>query len=48
MNGNASRVQAVELITNREPATVEMTMPLDEIWAIDVFNLEKMENHTDR
>jgi len=43
MNGNASRVQAVELITNREPATVEMTMPLDEIWAIDVFNLEKME-----
>ncbi len=43
MNGNASRLQAVEHITNRGPATVEQTESLDDIWAVDVFNLEKME-----
>ena len=43
MNGNASRLQAVESITNRGPATVDQTESLDDIWAVDVFNLEKME-----
>jgi len=43
MSGNASRLQAVEYITSRLPAAVEQTESLDDIWAIDVFNLAKME-----
>ena len=43
MNGNAPRLQAVENITSRRPAAVEKTESLDDIWAIDVFNLAKME-----
>lgn len=43
MNGNASRLNAVENITNRAPASVDKTESLDNIWAIDVFNLAKME-----
>ena len=43
MSGNASRINAVENITNRFPTAVEQTESLDDIWAIDVFNLEKME-----
>ena len=43
MNGHTSRTQAVESITNRLPASVEKTESLDDIWAIDVFNLAKME-----
>lgn len=43
MNGNASRLQAVDSITNRLPTYVEQTESLDDIWAIDVFNLAKME-----
>ena len=43
MNGNASRVNAVENITSRLPAAVDKTESLDDIWAIDVFNLAKLE-----
>ena len=43
MSGNESRVQAIYQITNREPMAVKPTEPLSEIWACDVFNLEKME-----
>jgi glutamine synthetase len=43
MSGNTSRLQAVETITSRLPAAVEKTESLEDIWAIDVFNLEKME-----
>jgi len=43
MSGNASRIHAVENITNRFPTAVDQTESLDDIWAIDVFNLEKME-----
>ena len=43
MNGNASRLQAVDSITNRLPTYVEQTESLDSIWAVDVFNLAKME-----
>lgn len=43
MSGNASRLQAVDSITNRFPTEVYQTESLEDIWAIDVFNLEKME-----
>lgn len=43
MSGNISRIQAVEHITSRKTATVDQTESLDDIWAVDVFNLEKME-----
>ena len=43
MNGNATRLQAVENITSRFPAAVETIESLDDIWAVDVFNLAKME-----
>ena len=43
MNGNTSRLQAVEQITNRVPTAVQKPESLDDIWAIDVFNLAKME-----
>jgi glutamine synthetase len=43
MSGNTSRLQAVETITSRLPAAVEKTESLEDIWAIDVFNLDKME-----
>jgi len=44
MNANASRQQAVEDITSRLAPVVKKTESLDDIWAIDVFNLSKMEN----
>ena len=44
MNGNASRLKAVENITKQEAKSVEKTESLDSIWATDVFNLEKMES----
>lgn len=44
MNGNASRLKAVENITKQAPTSVEKTESLDSIWATDVFNLEKMES----
>ena len=43
MSGNASRLQTVEQITNRAPIAVEKPDSLENIWAVDVFNLEKME-----
>lgn len=43
MNGNASRLTAVDSITSRAPTSVDKTESLDDIWAIDVFNLAKME-----
>ena len=42
MSGNTSRIQAVESITSRMPTAVNQTESLDDIWAVDVFNLEKM------
>ena len=44
MNANSSRVQAVENITSRLATVVKKTESLDDIWAIDVFNLAKMES----
>ena len=43
MNGNASRLKAVENINKQAPTAVEKTELLDDIWATDVFNLAKME-----
>jgi len=43
MNGNASRLQAVENITSRSATAVNQTESLNDIWATDVFNLAKME-----
>ena len=43
MNGNASRLKAVENITSRLATVVKKTESLDDIWATDVFNLAKME-----
>ena len=43
MNGNASRLKAVENITKQAPTAVNKTESLEDIWAIDVFNLAKME-----
>ena len=44
MNGNASRLKAVENITKQAKASVNKTEMLDNIWATDVFNLAKMES----
>lgn len=43
MSGNASRLQAIYQITNRETIPVNTPEPLSKIWASDVFNLAKME-----
>ena len=43
MSGNTSRVQAVNAITNRKPITVSKPEKLGDIWATDVFNLDRME-----
>ncbi len=43
MNGNTVRTQAIKSITSREPTVATMTESLDDIWAVDVFNLAKME-----
>ena len=43
MSGNTSRLQAVDNIINRLPTAVDQTESLEDIWAVDVFNLEKME-----
>jgi len=43
MSGNASRLQAIYQITNRETVAVDTPEPLNKIWASDVFNLAKME-----
>jgi glutamine synthetase len=43
MSANASRLQAINNITNRTPLPVSQTEPLGKIWARDVFNLSRME-----
>ena len=43
MSANASRQQAIQSITNREPTAVEKPELLGKIWAEDVFNLARME-----
>ncbi|MFD2229848.1 glutamine synthetase III [Alkalimarinus sediminis] len=43
MSGNASRLAAINAITNAKPISTEMPAPLNEIWASDVFNLATME-----
>lgn len=43
MSGNESRVKAVYEITRANPFAAEMTAPLKEIWACDVFGLQQME-----
>ncbi|MDX2367567.1 MAG: glutamine synthetase III [Colwellia sp.] len=44
MSGNQTRLQAIDQITNRAPISCKMTDPLKQIWATDVFNLQKMED----
>jgi len=44
MSGNQTRLQAIDQITNRAPLSCNMTDPLKQIWATDVFNLQKMED----
>jgi glutamine synthetase len=43
MSGNASRLAAINAITNGKAVSVEMPEPLSKIWAYDVFSLSKME-----
>lgn len=43
MSANASRLQAIQNISNRKPIAVEKPDPLGDIWAEDVFNLARME-----
>ena len=43
MSGNQVRLQAIEQVTNRAPKEVALTEPLSKIWAMDVFNFQKME-----
>jgi glutamine synthetase len=42
MTGNESRVQAIYEITNREPIAVKEPERLEDIWASNVFSLNKM------
>jgi glutamine synthetase len=42
MSGNQARVQAVHQITNRELMPPKKPASLDEIWGINVFNLNQM------
>ncbi|RZM76059.1 glutamine synthetase III family protein [Leptolyngbya iicbica] len=43
MSGNAARVQAIHQITNRKPTPPKSPERLEEIWAENVFNLQKMQ-----
>jgi len=43
MSANESRLKAVYEITSAKPFETEMTAPLKEIWACDVFGLQQME-----
>jgi len=43
MSGNQTRLQAIDVITNRQPTAVKEPKALGKIWAEDVFNLQKME-----
>jgi glutamine synthetase len=42
MTGNESRVQAIYEITNREPIAVKEPERLEDLWASNVFSLNKM------
>ncbi len=43
MTANTSRLQAIQQISNLQPMPSEKTRYLGDIWAEDVFNLERME-----
>jgi glutamine synthetase len=43
MSGNDSRLQAIYQITNREPMPPKAPKRLEELWAVDVFTLSKMQ-----
>lgn len=43
MSGNEARLQAIHKITNQELSEVTFPEPLRDIWAIDVYDLSKME-----
>ncbi|MDR9404176.1 MAG: glutamine synthetase III, partial [Halothece sp. Uz-M2-17] len=43
MSGNSARTQAIAKITNREPIPSEPQQRLEEIWAENVFDLNKMQ-----
>jgi len=43
MSGNSARQQAIAEITNNSGTSVQPTGNLKDIWAVDVFNLAKME-----
>ena len=43
MSGNTTRAQAILDITKRKPMSVRKPEKLGDIWAIDVFNLARME-----
>ena len=43
MSGNESRMQAIYQITNREPMPVSRSKRLEDLWAVDVFTLGKMQ-----
>jgi len=43
MSGNASRTEAINNITNRQPKAMSPTEPMQDIWATDVYNLATME-----
>ncbi|WP_317930139.1 glutamine synthetase III [Halioxenophilus sp. WMMB6] len=45
MSGNESRLLAVSEICKATPMAVEMPLPLNKIWADDVFNLATMEEY---
>jgi glutamine synthetase len=43
VSGNESRLQAVYQITNREPMPPKASKRLEDLWAVDVFTLGKMQ-----
>ena len=43
MSSNPIRQQAINEITNRAPIVVDKPDSLGKIWAVDVFNLQRME-----
>jgi glutamine synthetase len=43
MSGNESRLQAIHQITNRAPMPVKVPKRLEDLWAVDVFTLSKMQ-----
>ena len=43
MSSNASRLQAIQKVTNREKITANAPARLEDLWATDVFSLSKMQ-----